>query len=196
MVDLALIVVASASPAIGIGDVAGNVFVGLRLGRPVPSVATDFAAVVEVIEQDEPLDHCVKIGRDLPAEDAAGRIAIPLRQIAQHLIVCAVLLHDVHHMLDLPGLQPDSGQRVAATNVSGRQVGQFETRCVCARKLVVGGDREGDQISLQQREGRHLFGASRCGVGMPRVESPGIEHQQPLPSGATATAVGYQPTGM
>lgn len=100
VVGRSLIVEVVASIAVFIRHVPLDVLVGLRLGGPGPAVAGDFAAVVEVVQQDKSLGQCVQVGRHVPPEDAAGGVTVALRQIAEHLIVGAVFLHDVDDMLD------------------------------------------------------------------------------------------------
>ena len=73
-----------------------------RVGRRRPGLAVlrDFAAAVEVVEQHELLGERVLVRRDVAAEERQARIAVALLQIAEHLIVGAVLFHDEEDVLD------------------------------------------------------------------------------------------------
>ena len=102
-----------------------------RVGRRRPGLAIlrHFAAAVEVVEQDELLGQRVLVRRDVAAEQRQARIAVALLQIAEHLIVGAVLFHDEEHVLDRRacadrrrnhGVRRRSGRSRAACRDRGR----------------------------------------------------------------------------
>jgi hypothetical protein len=55
---------------------------------------------VEVVEQHELAGERVRVRRDLLSEQGQVRVAVPLRQVAQDLVVGAVLADDVEDVLD------------------------------------------------------------------------------------------------
>ena len=67
---------------------------------PLVAVGAHFAVAVEVVEQHELLGDGVVVGRDLAAEQAQARVAVALGDIAEDLVVGAVLLDDVDDVLD------------------------------------------------------------------------------------------------
>ena len=56
---------------------------------------------VDVVEQREALRQRVRVGRDVRAEQRQLRVAVAARVVAEHLVVGAVLAHDVEDVLDL-----------------------------------------------------------------------------------------------
>src|SRR5215471_8189143 len=113
VVVLAFEVVISPPIAVKVGNVLDHIFIGHSLCAPGPTVAADFAAYVEVVEQHETLCQGVLVwGHVVPKQDQT-RVAVPLRQIAKHLIVSAVLFYYVDHMLDSACPQPDTGQSLS-----------------------------------------------------------------------------------
>ncbi len=81
-------------------------------GRVAPTVAVhaDFAVAVQVVEQHVLAGDLVLVGRDgLPVHDqvgiaVAGGFAAGIPEVAQDLVVSAVLLDDVKDILDRAGL--------------------------------------------------------------------------------------------
>src|SRR5689334_14619506 len=73
---------------------------GIRRGAPGMAVLRNLAVAIEVIEQHELLHDRVLIRRDVAAEQNQAGIAIAFRNIAENLVVRAVLLDDVEHVLD------------------------------------------------------------------------------------------------
>ena len=73
---------------------------GVSAHGPFVPVGADFALDVEVVEQDELAGERVMVGRDVFAEETQLTLAIPLRHVAEHLIVSAVLLDDVDAVFD------------------------------------------------------------------------------------------------
>ncbi len=73
-----------------------------RVGRRRPGLAVlrHFAAAIQVVEQHELLGQRVLVRRDVAAEQRQARIAVALLEIAEHLIVGAVLFHDEQDVLD------------------------------------------------------------------------------------------------
>ena len=82
------------------GEGALHVIVGHGAVRPLMAVGAENARAIGVVEQDELTHHLVVVGRDLLAEDAERRVAVALGQIAEHLVVGAVLLDDVDDVLE------------------------------------------------------------------------------------------------
>ena len=72
-----------------------------RRRRPVPTGVGALPAVEEVVEGHEPLRQRMVVGRDRTGKKRQLRIAIGVRQVAQHLIIGAVFLHDVDHVADV-----------------------------------------------------------------------------------------------
>ena len=111
-VILAFAVESPAPVGVVIGNVPYHVRVGHPLCAPVPTVATDFATGVEVVEQHKPLGQRMLIRRDVAPEKYERRIPIALREIAQNLVVGAVLFDDVNDVRDVAGLEPNAGERI------------------------------------------------------------------------------------
>jgi len=84
-------------------------FAGLR--DPLVPVGAIAAIGIEVVEQHEFTCQLALIGNDLVAEQVDGRISVTFLQIAEHLIVRAVLLDDVHHVFDRGGIARRDGNR-------------------------------------------------------------------------------------
>ena len=72
-----------------------------RRGAPGPAVRADLAGVVEVVERDEVRGERMQVGRRGLRELGERRVAVALREVAEHLIVGAVLLDDVDDVLDV-----------------------------------------------------------------------------------------------
>ena len=64
------------------------------------TVIADVGIDVEVVEEDETLRQRVSVGGDVAAEQRERRIAVALGEIAEHLIVGAVLADHVEDVLD------------------------------------------------------------------------------------------------
>ena len=104
-----------------------------RVGRRRPGLAVlrDFAAAIQVVEQHELLGQRVLVRRDVAAEERQARVAVALLQVAEHLIVGAVLFHDEEHVLDrraLADLGGNHGRR--------RGAGRLEQRVAIERVVV------------------------------------------------------------
>ena len=69
-------------------------------GRPEVAIARDFPIVVEIVEHGELQRALVMVGRDTCAIQSQGKIAVAHPQVAQHLVVGAVLLYDLDDMFD------------------------------------------------------------------------------------------------
>ena len=63
-------------------------------------VAGDFAAVVEVVENAKLPRQLVLVGRDVFAVHHQRRIAVRLADVAEELVVGAVLLDHVDHVMN------------------------------------------------------------------------------------------------
>src|SRR5438270_12165243 len=96
----ALIVVASPSRRVMRRDRFLRVISHVRSRRPVVPVRTYLGTDEESVENSKPLGQRVMIGRYSAWEKDERRVSVGLRQIAEHLIVCAVFLDDVNHMLE------------------------------------------------------------------------------------------------
>src|SRR5262249_44432809 len=77
-----------------------RVVVGVCLVAPLVPEAALIPGGVVVVEHYELLRQRVKVRRDRPAEERQRGIAVALRQVAEHLIVGAVLLDDVDDVFD------------------------------------------------------------------------------------------------
>ena len=77
-----------------------EVVVGERGGRPVVAVGADVRVLEEAVEHAEALRERVLVGRDVRAEQHELRIAVGARDVAEHLIVRAVLLDHVDDVAD------------------------------------------------------------------------------------------------
>ena len=79
------------------------------------AVEADGAAGVEVIQQHVFLGQRVMIGRDVAAVHHELGIAVALADVAEHLVVGAVLLDDQKDVLDAEGRQigdPPAGSKI------------------------------------------------------------------------------------
>ena len=73
------------------------------LHGPLVAVGRHDAVAVVVVEQHEALGQRVLVGRHLAPEDAQARVAVGLREVAEDLVVGAVLLEHVDDVLDRRG---------------------------------------------------------------------------------------------
>src|SRR5262249_10345224 len=64
------------------------------------AVHADFSIAKQVVQQDELAGDLMVVGSYLFTEDGEPRIAVALAEVAQHLVVGAILLDDVEDMLD------------------------------------------------------------------------------------------------
>ena len=85
---------------------------GIRAHAPFMAVGAHLALDIKIVEQHEFARELVVVGRDFFTEQTQARIAVALRQIAQDLVVGAVLLDDVDAILDRAGFTHSSGNRV------------------------------------------------------------------------------------
>ena len=105
---------------------------GVRRGREGVAVVADLGVDVEVVEQHELARDRVGVRRDVLAEEREVRVAVALRQVAEHLVVGAVLADHVEDVLDRRRLADPARDR-RALGAPGRRV---------AAPVVVGADRE------------------------------------------------------
>ena len=99
--------VAAREAAEGFFEVVGDIgFVG-----PLVAVGAEDAAAVEVVEQHELFGQLVVVGRDLAAEDAQVGSPSPCFDVAEDLIVGAVLFDDVEDVLEDGRLAVPLGNR-------------------------------------------------------------------------------------
>ena len=71
-----------------------------RRGRPGPAGARLLSRIVEIVERRELARKAMVVRRQRPAEDGEMRIAVADLQVAQHLVVGAVLLDDEDDVAD------------------------------------------------------------------------------------------------
>ena len=88
--------VAAIEPAHVLFDIVGDV----AFIRPLVALSAEGSVAIQIIEQHELLSQRVMIRRDLGAEHGERRVAVTALQIAQHLIVGAVLFDDVDDVLE------------------------------------------------------------------------------------------------
>ena len=202
---------------VGQGPVPRDVVGVIRHRRPGVPVGRDVAVAIQVVEQHELFGQLVMVGRDLAAEHHQRRIAVAARHVAEDLIVGAILLDDVQHILDRRRLA-DLGRNGRLLGVGGVGEQLVGIRAVLVDRLGIrgqglvvgdGNDRQrarerGADVGVRQRPASvpaasippcaSAFG--RLCVGLALVCSPlPTPIKSCLPSGVTATAVGYQPGG-
>ena len=97
---LAFVIVFIAPLRIAVGPHALGVIGRNGGGRPVVAIGADIGIHIEVVEQDEIMRQLMQIRRHLFAKHDQRGIAIAFLHIAQHLIVGAILFHDVQHMFN------------------------------------------------------------------------------------------------
>src|ERR1700733_13174430 len=67
---------------------------------PLMSVLRDFTVAIQVVERHEVPRERVSVGSHVLAEQGESRIAIADSQIAENLVIGAVLTDDIDHVLD------------------------------------------------------------------------------------------------
>ena len=67
------------------------------------AVPRNLAVAIQVVEQHELAGELVVVGRHLLAEHHELGIAVPFFDVAEHLIVGAILFDDVNHVFDRAG---------------------------------------------------------------------------------------------
>src|SRR4051794_28036712 len=92
------------------------------------AVRREHAAAIEVVKKDELPGQGVVVGGNLLAKQQQVRIAVALLDVAKDLIVGAILLDDVHHVLEDGFLAMAMGYRdrngiVARSAKTGQAVG-------------------------------------------------------------------------
>ena len=87
------------------------------------AVGPEDAGTVGIVQQHELAGQLVLVRRDPFAKDAQLRIAIPLRHVAQHLIVGAVFFDDVDDVPDQARLADPLGHRAGRLVRPRRQQG-------------------------------------------------------------------------
>src|SRR5688572_29506734 len=68
--------------------------------RPRMTIDRNLRVAIEVIEQHILFGDLVLVRGHLSSKDTQTRVAVPLWQIAEHLIIGAVLLDDIDDVLD------------------------------------------------------------------------------------------------
>ena len=86
--------------AVGEGPVPLDEVGGVGPHAPFVAVGADLALDVEVVEEDELPRQGMVVRRDALGKEAERRVAVPLRHVAEDLVVGAVLLDHVDHVLD------------------------------------------------------------------------------------------------
>ena len=131
-----------------------------RLRHPLVAVPGISAGGVEVVEENELGGELAVIGRDVFTEHDERRIAVASGEISKQLIVGAVLLDDVHDVLDERGIAgaPGDRQRCRGPRLRRRQL------LSCRRDAVVLGDRRA--VAIELRGIRNLHDAHGPSVGV------------------------------
>ena len=182
-----------------------------RRRAPLPAVLADLARAVEVVEVHEPLGQRVKVGRDRLRELGDARVAVAALDVAEDLIVGAVLLDDVDHV-------PDALVQRRASARSSAAVAAARSRCsgrharsarASSRRAGAGSVRKPALSSCQTycfstvlQRGRAV--GARCCSPTCRVHCRGsgpalllpFTTYSRLPSRLTLTEFGYQPVGI
>src|SRR5262249_4377904 len=94
-----------------VGGVGGG---GVRV-----AVEADVSIDVEIVEDDEVLRERVSVRRDVAPEARELRIAVAFAQVAENLIVGAVLANDVEDVLDGRAAADDAWNRRSDRHVRG-----------------------------------------------------------------------------
>ena len=112
------VVVVVDTDALGIGEmpVAGDVVGVIGHRAPGMAVATHLTVAVGVVEKRELLGDLVVIRSDIPGKHAQRGITVSLGrlaggQIAEHLVVRAILLDHIDHVADRGGIAHPAGDR-------------------------------------------------------------------------------------
>jgi len=71
---------------------------GIRASREGVTVVAHFGVDVEVVQNDELTGECVGVGRHVLTEEERG-VAVPATEIAEHLVVRAILANHVEQVL-------------------------------------------------------------------------------------------------
>ena len=95
---------------------------GVGAGRERVAVVADLGVDVEVVEQHELARQRVRVRRHLLAEDGQRRIAVALLEVAEDLIVGAVLADHVEHVLDRRGIADAARDRRRRRRAGRRQL--------------------------------------------------------------------------
>ena len=93
-------VVGTATPGVVLRPVLDDVVGDGARRRPVVAVDRGLGVGVDVIEQREAPHEGVHVGREVLAEQGQIGVAVATRIVAEHLVVGAVLPHDVEDVLD------------------------------------------------------------------------------------------------
>src|SRR5882757_2383518 len=89
------------------------------------AIAGNFSTVVKIVEHSELQRELVLVGRDLGSIKGKGRVAVTRLQIAEHLIVGAILFDHIDHVLD--GIF--AGGELDRAGVVVKQVAVFDGAC-------------------------------------------------------------------
>ena len=99
--------------AVGKGPLPLDEVGGVGPHAPLVAVGADFALDVEVVEEDELPGEGMMVRRDALGEQAERRVAVPLRHVAEDLIVGPVFLDDIDHVGDGTGSSGEERDRMA-----------------------------------------------------------------------------------
>ena len=158
---------------------------------PIGAVAT---GCIEIVQQHKFLGELVLIGRDVAPEHHQRRIAVALRDVAEHLVVGAILFDDKDYVIDggrvagalrdrhRAGFGSASRRRSSARQLHPVVLGH---RGSVTRELSGIGDREhGDGAAV----GMHIPLTGR--VPPPRTDAQQGRHGKPFSVGARSQTVG------
>src|SRR2546426_610311 len=85
---------------------------GIGAHGPLVAVGADFTLDVKVVEQHKVARQLVVVGGDALVEQAKARVAVAFGQVAEDLVVGAVLFDDVNAILDRTGFTHFNGDRI------------------------------------------------------------------------------------
>ena len=107
--------------------------------RPLVTVGAENAGAIGVVEQHEIARELVLVGRDPLAEDAECGVAVALGDVAEDLVVGAVLLDDVDDVLEDARLADALRHRARRVDRDGPAGGRpaGPVRGSCGRRSVV-----------------------------------------------------------
>src|SRR2546430_1385671 len=86
---------------------------------PLVAIGADFALDVKVVKQHKVARQLVVVGSDALVEQAKARVAVAFGQVAEDLIVGAILLDDVNAILDRAGVTHLNRDRIVRRALRG-----------------------------------------------------------------------------
>src|SRR5258707_6003913 len=124
-------VIAQAGASVVHRDGALHKIRGSSSRAPVPAVAPDLSAIIEVVQSNETPGQFMVVGRKRFRKKVEPGIAIAFFQVTQHLIVSAVFFNDINDVADLASPESKKLLAVGALRrygemvISCRQQGKF-----------------------------------------------------------------------